>query len=490
MKTEIILTDPESTMVDAELICFVGRRARLDEDDIRDIVPDGVSDIYDQMLESLDAEEAGAMTSTWLADGRLFVLCELPDRCSRYNTPSRAFSITSFLRDLPWRGLNAVVIASDQAEVVEAQAMAVARAFPECSFKNQKAQNKPVRRVRVGFALPDQEEADVDQLEALMDGVRFCAKLVDLPTNRLNVSEMVDVAREVAARNHAEITVFEGDGLLNAGFEGIYAVGKAGIDPPALVHLSYVPREVPDAPIVAMVGKGVVFDSGGMQVKSRENMVSMKTDMAGAAAVLAAFEAAVRRGCKVALHAVLCLAENAVGPNALRPDDVITMYSGKTVEINNTDAEGRLLLGDGVAYAAQRLSCDVILDMATLTGAQLTATGKKIAAIVTNDELLEARTVEVGRQTGDLVHPLPWAPEFYAGEFRSKVADMKNSVKDRQNAQSCCAAWFVAQHLGEYEGRWLHIDNAGPAVDGEQATGAGVGLLVGLIEDFARQVRG
>ena len=148
--------------------------------------------------------------------------------------------------------------------------------------------------------------------------------------------------------------------------------------------------------------------------------------------------------------------------------------------MNNTDAEGRLVLGDGVAYAVKDLKADTVVDMATLTGAQLVATGRRHAAIVCNDDKLEADAVKAGRTSGDLTHPLPYCPEWYRSEFSSKIADMKNSVKDRLNAQTSCAGQFVANHLGDFEGKWLHVDIAGPAFVGGRGTGFGVALLVEL----------
>jgi probable aminopeptidase NPEPL1 len=127
----------------------------------------------------------------------------------------------------------------------------------------------------------------------------------------------------------------------------------------------------------------------------------------------------------------LLLAENAIGPNATRPDDIIHMYSGKTVEVNNPDAEGRVVLGDGVAYAVRHLHPNVIVDLATLTGAQGISTGKQHAAIICNDDMLEHRAVLAGKSSGDLVFPLVYCPEFFRSEFSSEMADMKNSVKDR-----------------------------------------------------------
>jgi len=162
---------------------------------------------------------------------------------------------------------------------------------------------------------------------------------------------------------------------------------------------------------------------------------------------------------------------------------VITMYSGKTVEINNTDAEGRLVLADGVSYAARDLGATTIVDMATLTGAQGVATGKNHAALVCNSAKLEAKLVAAGSASGELLHPLPYAPELHMGEFKSSTADMKNSVKDRSNAQASCAASFIAANLpSDYDGEWAHIDMAAPAqTSDKKSTGFGVAVLLELL---------
>ncbi len=202
----------------------------------------------------------------------------------------------------------------------------------------------------------------------------------------------------------------------------------------------------------------------------------------GAAAVLGAFRALVALEAPVQLSLVLCLAENAVGPGAFKPDDILKMHSGKTVEINNTDAEGRLVLADGCSYAARILGADTVIDAATLTGAQLIATGMMHAAVVSNDASLEQQLIESGFRSGDLVHPLPFAPEFYKAEFKSPVADMRNSVKNRSNAQSSCAAQFIYNHLDGLQIRWGHIDLAGPAFRNDRGTGFGVALLTDLVQ--------
>jgi probable aminopeptidase NPEPL1 len=195
-------------------------------------------------------------------------------------------------------------------------------------------------------------------------------------------------------------------------------------------------------------------------------MAGMKMDMGGSAGVLGAFLTAVSVGdLSAPLHAVLCIAENSVGPLSMRPDDIYTALSGKTVEVNNTDAEGRLVLSDGVYYSYKHLKAKVIIDMATLTGAQGIATGKSHAAIYTNTDEFENLAINAGKYSGDLVFPLPYCPEFFRNEFRSVVADMKNSVADRSNAQSSCAGQFIGNHLEEFlnnGGQWCHIDMASP----------------------------
>lgn len=277
--------------------------------------------------------------------------------------------------------------------------------------------------------------------------------------------------------------MIRGEELKARGMGGIYGVGRAADCPPALVTLSYHAPGAADS--VAWVGKGIVYDTGGLSIKT--SMVGMKGDCGGAAAVLAAFALAVKSKPTVNLHAVLCLAENSVGPLATRPDDIHTLYSGRTVEINNTDAEGRLVLSDGVVYASRNLKADTIVDIATLTGAQGTATGKYHAAILSNSARLEALAVGAGLRSGDLTHPLPFAPELHFTEFTSCVADMKNSVADRNNAQPSCAGLFILSHLGfDFPGNWLHIDMAAPAHCGERATGYGVSLLCVLFGAHTR----
>jgi len=312
-----------------------------------------------------------------------------------------------------------------------------------------------------------------------MDAVRLAARLVDMPTSLLHSEALVEEARKLAERVGAQFTVIQGRDLERQGFGGLWGVGKAATKLPALAVLEHRPESATRT--VAWVGKGIVYDTGGLSIKGKEYMPGMKADMAGAAAILAAFEGAVSTGFDQNLVAVLCIAENSVGPEATRPDDIHWLYSGKSVEINNTDAEGRLVLADGVAWVCKHIEPDWLLDMATLTGAALISTGRTHSGLYSSSEALEQAAVAAGKQAGEPCHPMVYAPELFRKEFSSDVADMKNSVKDRMNAQSSCAGQFIGNHLPESAPPWLHVDIAGPATDSSHnGTGYGVGLLMEL----------
>ncbi len=475
MPTTLRFVSPADLPTHPALI-VVGRAEALASDAALACLPAGLDRaIWTRMLDSAAPGDAGATASTWLAgDIEHVVAVVLPGPGSRHNAPARPEALATLLRKAAPAGKNAavVVVLADPSHTTPSAA-AVARAFP---LWRRKAEDEP-RDVAAALLGAD---LDVARLQSLADAVRFAGSLVDRPTSDLDVDSFVAEAEAVAGRVGAKVQVLRGDALRERGFGGLWGVGKAAVCGPALVVLSHEPEG--GGKCTAWVGKGIVYDTGGLSIKGKDHMPGMKGDMGGAAAVLAAFEAAVARGSDRTLHAVLCLAENSVGPASLRPDDIITLYSGRTVEVNNTDAEGRLVLGDGVAFASRDLAAEVIIDIATLTGAQLVATGKRHAAIATNDAGLELQAVAAGRASGDLVHPLVWAPEFHKKEFASEVADMKNSVKDRANAQSSCAAWFVYEHLDRaWSGSWMHVDIAGPSTAEDRGTGFGVALLLELL---------
>lgn len=408
----------------------------------------------------------------------------LPSRVSRHNSPSAAHFITRLVRTcLPPGTHRCILMVCEQPEVF-ASACALARAFPLFTHRSGASRRTEKRTVMVEFFLVGQDNGpvEVSTLQCLTnatEGVRLAARIVDTPCSEMNTDIFLEEISQVGQELGITPTIIRDEQLKTKGFGGIYGVGKAALHPPALAVLSHTPDGATQT--IAWVGKGIVYDTGGLSIKGKTTMPGMKRDCGGAAAILGAFRAAIKQGFKDNLHAVFCLAENAVGPNATRPDDIHLLYSGKTVEINNTDAEGRLVLADGVSYACKDLGADIIVDMATLTGAQGIATGKYHAAVLTNSAEWEAACVKAGRKCGDLVHPLVYCPELHFSEFTSAVADMKNSVADRDNSPSSCAGLFIASHIGfDWPGVWVHLDIAAPVHAGERATGFGVALLLAL----------
>jgi probable aminopeptidase NPEPL1 len=436
------------------------------------------------LASDLEPGDRGAVATTLGVDGlRWLHVAALPDALSRYNCPARADSIRHAVSQagLGHKGKVAVLLLLDDPAHVLAAVNAVGRALPAYSAKTKHSHPR-VQVLAVdahGHALP------VDKATRLLVGLaRTAAELVDTPPSELDPAALAARARAMLGKlPGVELEELVGPALLEHGLQGIHHVGRAAGSDPRLLVATWDPGDAPCH--VALVGKGVTFDTGGLHVKARGAMEGMKADMGGAAAMLGAFVALVGGGCRHRVSLVLCLAENAIGHDAYKPDDILHMHSGKTVEINNTDAEGRLLLADGVSWAARRLGADVIIDAATLTGAQLVATGLVHAAVVSNDEALEQLAVATGRACGDLCHPLPFAPELYRHELASPVADLRNSVANRNNAQVSCAAQFIWEHIADAprakSRRWCHIDLAGPAFAKEHGTGYGVALVAELV---------
>eukprot|EP00730_Choanoeca_flexa_P014999 TRINITY_DN6762_c0_g1_i2.p1 TRINITY_DN6762_c0_g1~~TRINITY_DN6762_c0_g1_i2.p1 ORF type:complete len:507 (+),score=136.60 TRINITY_DN6762_c0_g1_i2:137-1657(+) len=424
-------------------------------------------------------------------------LVAVPTAATRYNCKLRPDALTRGIskvstscQDDGCISMIACLPAEESADVQSGHGLttsaAVARALHVYTRKGNKTETSSSTSIELSIRFGSkayEQQTQLEQFQHVADGVRTAAAYVDAPCNEMHASILAQRAvDQCQGLPNVSIEQIVGDDLEAQGFGGIFGVGKAAEDPARLVILKYEPEGATKT--VALAGKGIVYDTGGLSIKGKTNMPGMKRDMGGAAGVLNAFVAVVKSGFKHKLYCLLAIAENAVGPKATRPDDIHLMYSGKTVEINNTDAEGRLVLGDAVAYAAKTFNPDLLLNMCTLTGAQGVATGQKHAAIVCSDEAMEQATVAAGKLSGDLVHPLMWCPELFTHEFASAVADMKNSVKSRSNAQVSCAAQFIGNHLPEGftdNHAWLHVDMAAPAFEGERGTGYGVALLHRLL---------
>ncbi|HYQ74925.1 leucyl aminopeptidase [Cellulomonas sp.] len=328
--------------------------------------------------------------------------------------------------------------------------------------------------------------ARAEVLAAAVHGVR---DLVNAAPNDLYPAAFADAAKAAVKDTGAKgvkVTVLDEKALAAGGYGGLLGVGQGSARPPRLVKVSYSPSR--PAAKVALVGKGITFDSGGISIKPAAGMDAMKSDMAGAAAVLHTVLAAARLELPVAVTGWLCLAENMPSGTAQRPSDVLTIRGGKTVEVLNTDAEGRLVMADGLVAAVEEKP-DVVLDIATLTGAQLVALGPRVSAVM-GDDSTRTEVVDAAGAAGEAFWPMPLPADLRAG-LKSKVADLAN-IGDRFGGM-LTAGIFLQEFVGSTP--WAHLDIAGPAFN-EKApfgytpaggTGVGVRTMLALIE--ARAIR-
>ncbi len=309
--------------------------------------------------------------------------------------------------------------------------------------------------------------------------------LQSTPANFATPTMLGERAEEIAAAHDSVVAeVLDLAALREKAMGGILAVSQGGPQEPRLIVLRY--NGGGSGPTLGLVGKGVTFDTGGISLKPGAGMQEMKYDMSGGAAVLEAVAAIAELGLPVDLIGVVPATENMPSGTAIKPGDVITQYNGKTVEVNNTDAEGRLILADALSYAVE-LGAERLVDLATLTGAVLIALGSTYAAVISNDDELAAAVLAAGEETGELVWRLPLHPEYKA-LMKGTVADLSNLGAKRE-AGTITAASFLEEFVGETP--WAHIDIAGTAWDvgreyvGKDASGYGVRLLVALAEDAA-----
>ncbi|MCC3294901.1 leucyl aminopeptidase family protein [Arthrobacter sp. zg-Y411] len=312
--------------------------------------------------------------------------------------------------------------------------------------------------------------------------------LTNIPAETATPAWLADQARTLGERNGLSVRVRTENELRAEGFGGLLAVGSGSEHPPRLVEASYLPEGASaNVEHVVLVGKGITFDSGGISLKLRDAMMTMKTDMAGAAAVLAVVAAAAELKLPVKVTAVLALAENAIGAASYRPADVVRTYNGTTVEVGNTDAEGRMVLADALAYAAAELAPDVLIDVATLTGAAAVGLGNNHAALFGDDPEVLTRLEAAGAASGDAVWQLPLVSD-YASILDSDIADVAHiaPVKAKFGAGAIVAALFLQRFTAGVP--WAHIDIAGPARIGKDsreltkgATGYGVRLLLSYL---------
>jgi leucyl aminopeptidase len=450
---------------------------------------------------SLPAELAGAAGAGDAKGGFKKVATLYPER------PARAVVVGLGKREDfdPERARVAAALAARQAASAEARSLTwllpegggdtvagglvegtVLSAYRFDRFRKPDPDEEPAARIESLTILgPDSVASEAGIAQVAAEAQNRARELQNLPANVATPSYLAERAEEIAAAHDSvRVQVLGREEIAQRGMGGLEAVSRGTAEEPKLIVLRY--QGGGSAPPIGLVGKAVTFDSGGISIKPAQSMQEMKMDMSGGAAVLEALAAIAELGLPVNLIAVVPSTENLPSGTATRPGDIITQYNGKTVEVNNTDAEGRLILADALAYSAE-LGAERMVDIATLTGAVLIALGSTYAALISNDDAWAAEVAEAADRSGELAWRLPLHPE-YKELTRGTVADLTNAAAKRK-AGTIYAGSFLEEFV---DGKpWVHLDIAGTAWDvgreyvGKGPTGYGVRLLVALARDLA-----
>ena len=385
------------------------------------------------------------------------------------------------LRGKKYSLLSAVATSKNE---IKAHAIALLLASYTWTLKTSSASSE-----NPSFFVSDAHPAQISRAVILASAVWKARDLIHTPSNIKTPLWMANRAKALTKSNDISVSVLSGSELSE--FGGLTAVGNSSPKPgPRFIEVSYAPRGSKNWPHVVLVGKGITFDTGGISLKRPyDTMMAMKSDMAGAAAVLSVVAAMPEIGPKVRVTALLMCAENALSGTSQRPSDVITHYGGTTVEVINTDAEGRLVLADGLAYADMHLNPDYLIDVATLTGAATLGLGRQYAAMYTRNTSLAKKLTEVGEKNGDRVWHMPLIDDYQVA-LESTIADFNHTADGfKFSAGSVTGALFLEHFAGKRN--WVHLDIAGPGRSerdsGENpkgGTGFGVRLLIDWIADL------
>jgi leucyl aminopeptidase len=369
----------------------------------------------------------------------------------------------------------------------EAQAVVEGAGMAAYRFERHKSRPAPASALKeVALIAPAGEAAAVRAAarrgEAFVASVDFARDLINEPPSKKTPETLGRVAASLAKAG-IKTKVYRKADLVRMKAEALLGVNRGSAHPPVLIHLHYKPSGKASRRI-ALVGKGITFDSGGLSLKTAEGMMTMKYDMAGAASIMSVFLALAALKPSVEVHGVAPVTENLPGPDAYKPGDVMRALNGKTIEVLNTDAEGRIVLADALSFAS-KLPVDDIVDIATLTGAATIALGRSIAAVMANDDGLMARVEKAAAAAGEKVWRLPLEKE-YKEHIKSKVADLKN-IGNPGEAGTIIGGLFLEEFVGAGK-RWAHIDMAAVGWSGAAtpfspagATGAMVRTLLNLV---------
>jgi leucyl aminopeptidase len=452
-------------------------------------VPDGAPVELDLgYLERIGFEAKAGQTQVLPADdGSVVVAVGMGDRDKVDEEAYRKAGAA--VADVAGRFADVAVALPGAGSVDMARALAEGLGLAAYRFSTYKSDPKPCRLERVAVVASGgaRLQSALDRAAVVVSAVALARDLVNEPAGTLPPARLAEIAVEVGKAGGLEVRVLDEKQLVRERMGGLLGVGMGSTQPPRLIEMRYEPEGRARGHVV-LVGKGITFDSGGLSIKTADGMMTMKTDMSGAAAVIATMSVLRALGVRTRVTGIAPAAENMPSGSAVRPGDVLRARNGKTIEVLNTDAEGRLVLADGLALAAEAQP-DAIVDIATLTGAQVVALGKKIAAVMGNDDALVEQVRAAGERAGEPAWPLP-LPDDYRSHIDSEVADVKNMGNPGQ-AGTIIGGLFLKEFVGDVP--WAHIDIAGPARadkdDGylrQGGTGFGVRTLIELVSTFSR----
>ena len=430
---------------------------------------------------------------------RLIVFTGLGKSATTYNNEVLRRAAGAATRALAGNSSATISLPAKSASAVKAIAEGAALgnySFTVFRGSTKSAQKAPLKSITIHAELAASAEAkdEVKSAEILARYTNLVRDLINTPPSHLTpetfCKAISDAVKEAGGASIGlKVNVMNESQLKSKGYGGITAVGQGSVNPPRLLSITYTPKSGKAKKKYAFVGKGITFDTGGLALKPALGMEAMKSDMSGAAAVCAATIAIALLELPVAIEAWAPLAENMVSDTATRPSDVITMYGGKTIEVLNPDAEGRLVLGDALVKAQESKDLDGIIDVATLTGAQVVALGTRTSAVMTNNEEFSSHFIKLTHVTGESFWPMPLPVELRAS-LDSPIADMAN-IGERMGGM-LVAGLFLKEFIEE-DLPWLHLDIAGPSFNEGEAHGytpvGGTGVAMrSLVEIAASQV--
>ncbi len=355
-------------------------------------------------------------------------------------------------------------------------------------YKSQKAKH-PVKTIAINSKRDFDEIINEAKIRA--NTINFVRNIINSMPDEITPAKLAAIAEEVAKENKLECKIYDEEWLRENGYGAFYAVGKASAHPPRLIHLTYKPKNAKRK--IVLVGKGLTYDSGGLSLKPADYMVTMKADKSGAVTVLGIIKAVSELKEDVEVHAILGAAENMIGGNAYKPDDVLKAKNGKTIEVRNTDAEGRLVLADCLCYAQENIKdFDAIMDFATLTGACVVGLGEYTAGVMGFNKDIIQKAIEVGEKRGEHFAYLPFN-KYLPKLLKSNVADISNIASSRYGG-ALTAGLFLSNFIEEEnKDKWTHFDIAGPAFVEKEwgynphgASGFGVDSIISFLQSFYR----